>query len=182
MVRKIFIFGFEESYGYLAGTYTRDKDAVLATGLFATMVFYYQQQGLTVIDRLQQLRDKYGYFCEELESVYLEGKAGQEQIDKILTEFRENRQTEIAGKEVEIFKDFQAGISYDYENDRETEISLPQARVLQYFFADESLLTIRPSGTEPKLKIYFSVRGDTAQQATQKMQAFKDKILPLIDV
>ncbi|MFW6278708.1 MAG: phospho-sugar mutase, partial [Bacillota bacterium] len=177
---KEFIFGFEESYGYLAGTYTRDKDGVLAAALFALMSFYYKQQDSSVIARLAELREKYGYFLEDLESIYMEGKEGQEKIADLLAEMREDQMTEIAQKKVLRFSDFQEQISFDFTTDQKEEIELPQSNVLQYHLEDESIITIRPSGTEPKLKLYFSVKEKTSSRAEQKMKKFKHQVLQTV--
>lgn len=180
-----FILGFEESYGYLAGTYTRDKDGVIASALTAIMALYYREQGLSLFARLIELYEKYGYYQADLESIYLEGKEGQEKIEGTLNYLREKEIKEIAGKEVVCFKDYLAGKEYDYQKQTEKEIKLPESNVLQYYLDDESLLTIRPSGTEPKLKIYFAVRGEKEATAEEKMEElktiFQEKIETIIE-
>ncbi|MFW5985908.1 MAG: hypothetical protein ACOCQH_00975 [Halanaerobiales bacterium] len=174
---KEFIFGFEESYGYLTGTYARDKDAVVAAGLATSMAFYYHGQGLTLGQRLEQLRSEYGYYFEDLESIVMEGKEGQEKIAATIGHLREDEELEIAGSEVVVFKDYQEQINRDYHRDQEQEIELPKSNVLQYLLADESLITIRPSGTEPKLKIYFAVSAEREELARERLTELKQLFL-----
>lgn len=175
-----FIFGFEESYGYLAGTYARDKDAVLAAALFSVMALYYNQQGSSVLERLTELREQYGYYSEALESIYMEGREGQQKIQTFLNRMREEEPREIAGWQVIRFSDYKKGETIDYSSDSREQIDLPESDVLQYYLAEDSIITIRPSGTEPKLKIYFSVRESSAQASAEKMQEFKDSVLSMI--
>lgn len=174
---KSFIFGFEESYGYLAGTYARDKDAVIASALVATMALYYRDKGLSIYQKLRELMDRYGYYREDLAAIHLEGKEGQEKIKKTLAKLREEKPDNISGNKVIIYKDILEGKSYDYRDGTEEEIELPESNVLQYWLEDESILTIRPSGTEPKLKIYFAVRGETEKEAAEKLKTLKARFL-----
>nr|WP_205739337.1 phospho-sugar mutase [Halocella sp. SP3-1] len=174
---RTFIFGFEESYGYLAGTYARDKDAVVAVALAAVMTLYYQEQGMSVYDKLNELMDKYGYYQEDLAAIRLEGKEGEEKIAGTLAELREEKPEQICAIPVVSCSDYLAGKAYYYNNNREEEIKLPESNVLQYKLADDTLLTIRPSGTEPKLKLYFAVRADTKQEADDKIKDFKSRFL-----
>lgn len=172
-----FIFGFEESYGYLAGTYARDKDAVIASAMIATMAVYYKEKGLTLYQRLIELMERYGYYQEDLEAIRLEGKEGQERIKKTLASLREDRHGSIAGQDVVVYKDYQEQKSYNYKKGIEEDIKLPESNVLQFKLEDESLITIRPSGTEPKLKIYFSVRGNSEQDAGERLTRLKENFL-----
>jgi len=174
---KTFIFGFEESYGYLAGTYARDKDAVVAAALIAVMALYYKEQGLTIYEKLTELMEKYGYHREDLSSIRLEGKEGQEKIGKTLAKLRQDRPDSFCGIKVVQYSDYQESISYNYQTGEESDIDLPESNVLQYRLEDNSVLTIRPSGTEPKLKIYFMVEGDTAEIAEEKLANLKSKFL-----
>ena len=178
---KDFILGFEESYGYLIGTYARDKDAVIACGLATAMTLHYKNEGSSLYKRLNELRNKYGYYLEDLESVKLEGKKGQEVINETLHILREEKSREVADKKVNVFKDYQKGISYNYNKNNEENILLPKSNVLQYCLADESLITIRPSGTEPKLKMYFAVCGENKKVAKSRLQELKDKFLDRVN-
>ena len=172
-----FIFGFEESYGYLAGTYTRDKDGVEAAALFALMALYHRQQGSSVVGRLQELKEKYGYFEESLESIYMEGKQGRQQIEKLLNVLREEKSEQIAGQNVVSLSDYREGLKVNNKTGKKVELKLPQSDVLQYFLEDDSVITIRPSGTEPKLKIYFSVREKSALGASDKIEKLEETFM-----
>ncbi len=178
---KSFILGFEESLGYLVGTYARDKDAVVASVLLATMALYQQEQGKTLIDRLAELREEFGYFKEDLQSIRLEGKAGQEKITETIASLREEAPQELAGRKVEVVKDYQKGKIYDIKTGEEKDLDLPKSNVLQYLLAGGGKVTIRPSGTEPKLKLYFAVREDTAEEATAELTAMTEKVMQLIN-
>ena len=174
---KNFIFGFEESYGYLAGTYTRDKDAVLTAALIAIMALYYKEQGLSIYEKLMDLMDRYGYYREELAAITLEGKEGEEKINNTLRRLREEKPASICGIKVVEYSDYQEGKRYNYRKEEESEITLPASNVLQYRLEDDSILTIRPSGTEPKLKIYFMVKGTTAEEAKEKITELRGRFL-----
>ena len=176
-----FLFGFEESYGYLAGTYARDKDAVIAAVLAAVMTLYYQEKGKSLYNRLKELREEYGYYLEDLESIRLEGKEGQEKINGAIENLREEEPEKLSGKKVIVFKDYRKGKTFDYQNNTEEEINLPESNVLQFLLEDETLITVRPSGTEPKLKLYFAVNDESAQKAEEKMEKVKEDILHKIN-
>ncbi|MFW5980603.1 MAG: phospho-sugar mutase [Halanaerobiaceae bacterium] len=178
---KEFIFGFEESYGYLAGTYARDKDAVVACALAASMALYYKKNEISVYEKLNQLYDKYGYFRETLDSIRLEGKEGQEKINEVLSSFREERPEEIAGKKVVYFSDYLEGYSLDIEEDEKKEVDLPESNVLQFKLEDSSIVTIRPSGTEPKLKIYFAVQAENQEEAEENIEELKEQVLNKVE-
>ncbi|SEM96405.1 MULTISPECIES: phospho-sugar mutase [unclassified Candidatus Frackibacter] len=177
---KDFILGFEESYGYLVGTFVRDKDAVIAATLVAEMAAYYKQEGLTLYQRLNQLMDKYGHYLEDLESIVLKGKTGQKKIEKILETLRTKRPEEIANKRVDVIKDYLVSKKYNLREDTESTLNLPEANVLQFLLEDNSLLTVRPSGTEPKIKIYFTVVGDDQEQSEAKLKDFKSAALKMV--
>ena len=174
---KNFIFGFEESYGYLAGTYTRDKDAVLTAALIAIMALYYKEQGLSIYEKLMDLMDRYGYYREELAAITLEGKEGEEKINNTLRRLREEKPASICGIKVVEYSDYQEGKRYNYRKEEESEITLPTSNVLQFRLEDDSVLTIRPSGTEPKLKIYFMVKGTTAAEADERITELRARFL-----
>ncbi|MEJ6950148.1 phospho-sugar mutase [Natronospora cellulosivora (SeqCode)] len=174
---KSYIFGFEESYGYLAGTYARDKDAVVAAAIVAVMTLYYKKQGLTLYEKLLELMEKYGYHKEALSSIRLEGKEGQEKIEKTLSKLREEKPDSFCGINIIEYKDFQIGKTYNYQSKIEDDIDLPESNVLQYKLEDESILTIRPSGTEPKLKIYFMVSAESDEKAESNLDNLQSKFL-----
>ncbi|MCK8827515.1 phospho-sugar mutase [Natroniella acetigena] len=178
---KEFIFGFEESYGYLYGTHARDKDAVVVTMLIAEMALYYQQQGSSIYQEMSRLYEKYGYYREDLESLRKPGKEGKEQIEQILKDLREDSPQEINNQQVVIKKDYLVGKSYNLETEEEVELDLPESNVLQFKLEDDSLVTVRPSGTEPKIKFYFSVVGETEEIAGGKLVALKDEMMELVE-
>ena len=165
-----FIFGFEESYGYLGGSYVRDKDAVIASMLICEMVAYYKSQGKNLIDVLDSLYKKYGYFiCGQL-SFTCEGACGMKQIMGIMVNLRTDMPQEIAGAKVIKADDYEKSLSFDLVNGTETKITLPVSNVLCYYLEDGSSLIVRPSGTEPKIKIYLSAVGETDEKAEIKLK------------
>jgi len=182
--KREFIFGFEESYGYLAGTYARDKDAVIASALAAVMTLYYKEQGKTLYDRLAELREKYGYYMEDLKAIKLEGKVGQEKINGAIENLRQEQAKELLGKKVVEFKDYLKQKSWNYEEGSEKELELPESNVLQYILEDETLITVRPSGTEPKLKLYYAIRAEDKEKAETKLKesvkGFTSKVKDII--
>lgn len=158
-----FLFGYEESYGYLAGSYARDKDAVLASMLIAEAAAYYKTQGKTLYEVLEGLYAKFGTFLERLESRTMKGKDGLAKIQSIMADWRDNPPTEVAGVKVVQTLDYEQGID-----------GLPSENVLKYILEDDSWFVLRPSGTEPKIKVYFAVRGDSlpaAEEAVQRLVA-----------
>ncbi|HMA59369.1 MAG TPA: phospho-sugar mutase [Halanaerobiales bacterium] len=172
---KEFILGFEESYGYLVGDYARDKDAIVATGLTAILALFYKEQGKTLYQRLQEIYEQYGYYKEDLIAIRREGKEGQEKINGTIKNLREKGVKEIADRAVVLWRDYKEGKEFDLKEDKTNEIDLPESNVLQYLLEDESLITVRPSGTEPKLKVYFAVNDKTAQAAQQKLEEIRGK-------
>ena len=165
-----FIFGFEESYGYLGGSYVRDKDAVIASMLICEMVAYYKSEGKNLIDVLDSLYKKYGYFiCSQL-SFTCEGASGMKQIMGIMENLRTNMPKEIAGSKVIKADDYEKSVSFDLVNNTETKITLPVSNVLCYYLEDGSSLIVRPSGTEPKIKLYLSAVGETNEKAEVKLK------------
>lgn len=180
-----FIFGFEESYGYLVGSYARDKDAVIASGLAALMALYYRKKGLNLYDRLRELREEYGYYMEDLKAIRLEGKVGQEKINGAIENLRNDRPKELIGRIVTVFKDYREGKKVNCSDGSESELDLPESNVLQFLLEDETLITIRPSGTEPKLKLYYAVRGKSRSEAEKKLKeivnSFTDQVKNIIE-
>ena len=162
---KTYLFGYEESYGYLVGTHARDKDGVVASLLIAEMAAYYYSKGMSLYEGLQELYKKYGYFKEETMSLTLAGKEGLEKIAEIISYYRNNEIESFNNKKVEEVKDFANGID-----------GLPKANVLKYFLEDESWVAIRPSGTEPKLKFYIAVKGQEEAVCDEKVAGIKNSI------
>ena len=176
-----YLFGFEESYGYLAGTFARDKDAVVASMLIAEMTLYYKEQGKTLYDGLIELYNKYGYFKESLVSIELAGKEGQEQIAKCIDGLRNDALKEMKG--VKVITPFDYKLSKEVNNltGEEKEIKLPKSNVLKYVLEDDSWFVVRPSGTEPKMKIYLSVKGSSLEDSKEKTENFKNAIMEVIN-
>lgn len=154
-----FIGGGEESYGYLAGDFVRDKDAVIACCLIAEMTAFYANQGKSLYQMLLEIYHEYGFYKEDLLSLTKQGKSGAEEIAAMMVNYRNNPPKEIGGQKVILMKDIQAGIAYHLDKGTQEPIALPKSNVLQFFTADGSKITVRPSGTEPKIKFYFGVVG-----------------------
>jgi len=178
---KDFILGFEESLGYLIGKYARDKDAAVAAGLFAIMALKYKEEGSSILERLAELRAEHGYYLEDLHSIRLEGKEGQEIITKTIAHLREKSPEKIAGLEVQVMRDYKQSKTVYLNEDREEELKLPKSNVLQYLLEDNAKLTIRPSGTEPKLKFYFAVKDKDQAAAEAKLDEFREKVIAEMD-
>ena len=162
-----YIFGFEESYGYLAGSYVRDKDAVVASMLICEMAAYYRTQGITLLQARENMYKKYGVFYHTLHSFTFEGESGMNKMNDIMTELRNNSPTEIGGLKVVKFEDYQTGISRDIAADTETMLTLPKSNVLAFFLEDGAKAIVRPSGTEPKIKTYFTAKAPTHEECVE---------------
>ncbi|MET3852758.1 phospho-sugar mutase [Paenibacillus sp. OAE614] len=165
-----YLFGYEESYGYLAGNYARDKDAVLASLLICEAGAYYKAQGKTLYEVLQELYEQFGYFQEKLESRTLKGKDGLAQIQAKMSDWRSNPPQTVAGKTVTQVLDYSKGLD-----------GLPKENVLKYMLEDGSWFCLRPSGTEPKIKVYFAVRGDSLDDANVRIQKLSDEVMARVD-
>lgn len=166
-----FLLGFEESYGYLSGGYVRDKDAVDGSMLICQMASYYKRQGKTLVDVMNELYEKYGYYQNATLNFAFEGEDGMKTMENIMTTLRKNPPAEIAGTQVVGRSDYQESVSY---GDKEGTIDLPKSNVLEYRLANGSKLIVRPSGTEPKIKIYLSGKGATMEESLGEIQKMKD--------
>ncbi len=162
---KRYIFGFEESYGYLSGSYVRDKDAVNASMLICEMAAYYRTQGITLLQARENMYKKYGVFYQTLHSFTFEGESGMNKMAEIMTQLRENAPAEIGGLKVVRTDDYQKGISKDIASGTETVLTLPKSNVLAFFLEGGSKAIVRPSGTEPKIKTYFTAKTATHEEA-----------------
>ena len=169
-----YVFGFEESYGYLAGTYVRDKDAVIASMLICEMVAYYKLQGKNLIEVLSELYDKYGYYYCSQKSFTCEGQAGMKQITDIMDRLANNPPNEIGGLTVARFDNLNTSESLDIASGKISAIDLPKSNVLGFYFADGSSLIVRPSGTEPKIKLYLSAVGATDAEALSERETLEE--------
>ena len=177
-----FVLGFEESYGYLSGGFVRDKDAVIAATLIAEMALYYKTKGKTLAEALHDLFEKYGYYKEELVSITMEGKDGQEQIAAMITALRENAPTDVNGVKIAIIEDYKLSTRINAIEGTKEEINLPKSNVLKFILEDKSWFVIRPSGTEPKVKIYASVVGNDSKDAEEKVNHFVANIKKILNV
>ncbi|RXZ00360.1 phospho-sugar mutase [Fictibacillus sp. S7] len=175
-----FLFGYEESYGYLIGDFVRDKDAVQACLLAAEVAAYYKKQGKTMYEGLMDVFSTYGYHLEGLESLTLKGKAGAEQIANILDSFRATPPSEIAGKAVLYVEDYSIGKQRNLQTGEKTQIDLPASNVLKYVLEDGSWFCLRPSGTEPKIKFYFAVQSNTYSDSENLLQSLKNDVMDLV--
>ena len=172
---KEFLFGFEESYGYLLESFVRDKDAIQTLIFLAEIAAYYKEQGMTCYDGLQNLFEEYGYFKEKTISITMSGITGAEKIKQLMTSLRQEAPTSFGGVQVEAVEDYQA--STKTRNKGEVEpIDFDQADVLKYYLADGSWIAARPSGTEPKIKFYIGTVASTSDEADQKVARFEDSI------
>jgi phosphoglucomutase len=176
-----YLFGFEESFGYLAGDFVRDKDAVIAAMLICEMTLYYKNKGLSLYDAFMELYNKYGFYKEELVSIELQGKEGAEKIAKALEYLRHSMSATINGISIIRKMDYKLGKEKDLINIEERNIDLPKSNVLKFILEDESWFVVRPSGTEPKMKVYLSVTGKSKDDAEQLMINFKKNVMTLIE-
>ena len=166
-----YVFGFEESYGCLAGTYARDKDAVVATLLICEMAAYYKSKGMTLYEGLLEIYHKYGFYKEGIKSLTLKGIEGIEKIQQIMSAFRNNTPTEFAGVAVTWARDYKKKTFKNLKTGQTQEDTLPVSDVLHYTLEDGAWICVRPSGTEPKLKFYYGVRGSSIEDADAKIAA-----------
>lgn len=164
---KEFVIGYEESYGYLVGTHARDKDAVVSSMLICQMAAWYKSQGKTLIDGLNEIYDEYGYFLDSLDSFVLKGKDGAEKIQSLMTYFRE-KGTDLFDGIKEII-DYSAGIA-----------DLPKENVLKFIWLDGSWMAVRPSGTEPKIKVYYSIKDSSRKNSEKRLSDIKSLISDII--
>jgi phosphoglucomutase len=178
--RKKYLFGFEESYGYLAGTFARDKDAVVASMLIGEMAAYYKSRGMSLYEGLQELFRKYGYFIEGITSFTLEGKEGVEKINCAMDALRGEKSGDFGGCRVAAIRDYQTGETFLTGTGKKAALDLPVSNVLYYELEDGSWFCIRPSGTEPKIKIYYGVSEPTLEKAQQKLESIKEKVIARI--
>jgi phosphoglucomutase len=164
-----YVFGFEESYGCLIGTHARDKDAVVAVMTLCEAAAYYKSQGITLFDQMNKLFQKYGYFKEDLVSVTLKGIEGMQKIKEIMGSYRQNPPKAAGGYTVLKFRDYGTDTITDMTTGEVTSTGLPKSDVLYFDLSDDAWCAVRPSGTEPKIKFYFGVKGDTLDDANDKL-------------
>lgn len=169
-----YVFGYEESYGCLIGTHARDKDAVVAVMAFCEAAAYYKSQGISLYDQVNNMYETYGYFKEGLKSITLKGIEGMQKIKAIMEDYRKNIPTEMGGYKVLRFRDYEADTITNLETKEVTATGLPKSNVLYFELTDDAWCAIRPSGTEPKIKFYFGVKGTSLEDADAKLEALKN--------
>ena len=176
-----FIFGFEESIGYLIGTHVRDKDAVVSSLLIAEMAAYYDSVGSTLYKELNKLYEKYGWYREETISVTKQGKSGLEEIGAIMDKLRTHEHSVICCKKVVTYKDFETQVERDMIAGTTSKITLPKSNVIQFILEDNTYITVRPSGTEPKIKYYIGIVDSSKEKAENKLKNIKEQFLDYIE-
>ncbi|WP_405321769.1 phospho-sugar mutase [Frisingicoccus sp.] len=176
-----YLFGLEESYGCLIGTYARDKDAIVATMALCEAAAYYKTQGKTLWDAMIDMYEKYGYYIDDVKSISLAGIEGLEKIQSIMETLRTDPPKEIAGLTVISARDYKKNEIVDTRTGEVKPTGLPSSNVLYYDLTDDAWLCVRPSGTEPKIKFYYGIKGSSMEDADAKSAAMKDAIEALID-
>ncbi|MEH7336521.1 phospho-sugar mutase [Neobacillus drentensis] len=174
-----YLFGYEESYGYLIGDFARDKDAVQAALLATEVCAYYKKQGLSLYEGMIQVFEKYGYYQEGLRSLTLKGKEGAEQIQRILASFRNDPLKNLGSLKTAVSEDYLTGLRIS--GIKEEKIELPKSNVLKYTFEDGSWVCLRPSGTEPKVKFYFGVNSESLKDSKAKLEAIEKDFMELVN-
>ncbi len=176
-----YVFGLEESYGCLAGTYARDKDACVAVMLLCEVAAFYKKQGKTLWDAMLDMYEKYGYFKEGLHTITLKGMDGAKQIADMMEKARKNPPVSFAGLRVEAIRDYTKDERRDLKTGEVTSTGLPNSNVLYFELENNSWCCIRPSGTEPKIKFYFGVKGTSLEDSKEKLEALKDALIAFME-
>lgn len=176
-----YMFGLEESYGCLAGTYARDKDACSAVAMLCEVAAYYKNRNMTLWDGINALYEKYGAYAEELSYIVLQGKEGLERIEEIMTMLRTNAPKKLGDFHVEAVRDYKAGMKMDFETGKVEETNLPVSNVLYYELQDGAWCAVRPSGTEPKIKFYIGAKSDSLDDARMLCKNISDALVSLAD-
>ncbi|MDD4112435.1 MAG: phospho-sugar mutase [Herbinix sp.] len=169
-----FVFGYEESYGYLVGTHSRDKDAIVAVMILCEAAAYYKSQGISLYEQMQNIFDKYGYYEESTVPVTLKGIEGMEKIKSIMEGYRKNPPKTAGGYQVLKVRDYMVDTITDTQTGEVIPTGLPKSDVLYYEMNDDAWCAIRPSGTEPKIKFYFGIKGDSRKDAIDKINRLMD--------
>ncbi len=177
-----YVFGFEESYGYLAGSYVRDKDAVVASMLITEMAAYYKKQGKSLSQVIDDLYNEYGYYYNKTLNFYFEGAEGMQKMSQLMSELRDNAPTQLAGYNVQGICDYQTSTDTDLITGETAEIDLPKSNVLSYSLEGGNAAIVRPSGTEPKIKLYLTSVGKTQEDALNIMDKLEEDAKALLGV
>ncbi len=175
-----YLFGFEESYGCLIGTHARDKDAVVATMALCEAAAYYRGQGKTLWDAMMDMYEKYGYYVDDIKTVTLKGVEGSKKIGHIMNILRANVPEQVAGYKTKVVRDYRLEYIRNIETGEVKPTGFPNANVLYYELENDAWLAVRPSGTEPKIKFYYGVKGSSYDEAQKESAAFGDKVMDLI--
>ena len=175
-----YLFGFEESYGCLIGTHARDKDAVVATMALCEAAAYYRGQGKTLWDAMMDMYEKYGYYVDDIKTVTLKGVEGSKKIGHIMNILRANVPEDVAGYKTKVVRDYRLEYIRNIETGEVKPTGFPNANVLYYELENDAWLAVRPSGTEPKIKFYYGVKGSSYDEAQKESAAFGDKVMDLI--
>lgn len=175
-----YLFGFEESYGCLVGTHARDKDACAAVMALCEAAAYYKDKGISLWEQMLRIYKKYGFYNEQLYTVTLKGADGTEKIQKIISDMRENLPERIGEYKVFRVRDYKTKKIYDLKKGTTGETSLPVSNVLYFELADHAWACVRPSGTEPKVKLYMGVRGESEEEARSRIESLKSSLVKLV--
>ena len=176
-----YLFGFEESYGCLIGTYARDKDAIVATMALCEAAAYYKTQGKTLWDAMIEMYEQFGYYKDAIQSVTMKGIEGLQKIQEIMNSLRQNPPTEFAGHKVTAVRDYKADTITDVATGTVKPTGLPNSNVLYYELTDDAWVCVRPSGTEPKVKFYYGVKGTSLADADEKSDIMGKAVLDMVD-
>ena len=176
-----YLFGFEESYGCLIGTYARDKDAIVATMALCEAAAYYRGKGMTLWDAMIDIYEKYGYHVDKIETLTMKGIEGAEKIKSIMDQLKEHTPKEIAGLEVLWARNYDNDTATNMKNGAVLPTQLPKSNVVYYEMEGDAWLCVRPSGTEPKIKFYYGIVGKSMEDAEKKADEFKEQLLHMID-
>lgn len=174
---KKYLFGFEESYGYLAGTFARDKDGVVSSMLIAEMAAYYNKNGMTLYEALQELYKKYGYYLEGVKAYTLKGIDGQDRIKFAMESLRNKNEDVLGNVKLKAKRDYIKGERFNFKTGEKEKLDLPVSNVLYYETVEDEWFCIRPSGTEPKIKVYFGVSSDNYIKSKDKLEKLKQNVL-----
>ena len=175
-----YLFGFEESYGCLVGTHARDKDGIAAVMMLSEAAAYYKSKGLTLVDQMENMYKKYGYYKEGLVSLTMEGADGAEKIKQIMENLRQNAPKTFGSYKVLKAKDYKISECIDLQTNEKIKIELPTSNVLYYELENDAWCCARPSGTEPKIKFYMGIKGTSKENAEQELEALKQAVLEVV--
>ena len=179
--KRKYVFGFEESYGCLIGEYARDKDGISAVLALCEAAAYYRTKGITLWDQMMNIYEKYGYFKETQVSIVMEGAEGAEQIKKMMSDLRNKEIVKQIGKyKVETFKDIELDVQKDMTTGEVTKTGLPKSNVLYYALEDNNWCCVRPSGTEPKIKLYMGVKANSMNEAEKDLDELKEAMVKIV--